>query len=92
MPSCGDSKGRLKPDPTDDIRRMQSPSIFRRGSPVGSAFRRTLVVSAICIGAATVFAQGSNAAKLFHEAEEREAVLRTEINTRKAGAPATPLL
>ena len=52
------------------------------------------VVFAIIIIAITgqVSAQVSNGAKLFHEAEEREAVLRTEIDTRKAGAPATPLL
>jgi len=57
---------------------------------VVSGFSRTLV--AICIAASTAFAQGSNAASLLREAEARERVLRTEIDTRKAGSPATPLL
>ena len=37
-------------------------------------------------------AQVSNAAKLIHEAEVRESALRREIDTREAGALATPLL
>jgi N-acetylmuramoyl-L-alanine amidase len=37
-------------------------------------------------------AQVSNAAKLLKEAETRETALRSEIDARKAGAPATPLL
>ena len=53
---------------------------------------RTLVVSAICLGAATAFAQGSNVPKLLKEAEARETTLRAEIDSRKAGTPATPLL
>jgi len=55
-----------------------------------SGFSRTLV--AICIATSTAFAQGSNAASLLREAEARERVLRTELDTRKAGSPATPLL
>jgi len=35
---------RLKPDPTDDARRMQTAAEIRRGSPVGSAFRRTFPI------------------------------------------------
>jgi N-acetylmuramoyl-L-alanine amidase len=55
--------------------------------------KRALVVAVICIGsAATSFAQSSNAAKLLREAEARESALRMEIDTRRAGAPATPLL
>ena len=47
----------------------------------------------VCLAiAASVSAQVSNAAKLLREAEGREAALRVEIDTRKAGAPATPLL
>jgi len=34
---------RLKPDPTDDRCRIQSPSSFRLKSPEGSAVKRTLV-------------------------------------------------
>jgi N-acetylmuramoyl-L-alanine amidase len=37
-------------------------------------------------------AQASNAAKLLREAEGRESALRMEIDTRKAGSAATPLL
>jgi N-acetylmuramoyl-L-alanine amidase len=59
---------------------------------VGSGFSRTLVAMAIGLAAATAFAQGSNAAMLLREAEAREAALRVEIDTRKAGSPATPLL
>src|SRR5690349_11332028 len=33
-----------------------------------------------------------NAAKLIREARTQESALRSEIDTRKAGAPATPLL
>jgi N-acetylmuramoyl-L-alanine amidase len=47
----------------------------------------------VCLAiAATVSAQTSNAETLFKEAQARETVLRHEIDTRKAGAPATPLL
>jgi len=42
--------------------------------------------------AGQVSAQGSNGVQLFKEAEAREATLRAEIDTRKAGAPASPLL
>jgi N-acetylmuramoyl-L-alanine amidase len=60
---------------------------------VGSGFSRTLVAAAICLSAAaTLSAQVSNAAKLIHEAEVRESALRREIDTREAGALATPLL
>ncbi len=45
-----------------------------------------------CVLAPEVSAQTSNAAKLLKEAEGREATLRAEIDTRKAGAPASPLL
>src|SRR5882672_10229732 len=59
----------------------------------GSAFRRILLASAICIGAcAAIAAQVSNAEMLFREAKARESALRLETETRKAGAPATPLL
>jgi N-acetylmuramoyl-L-alanine amidase len=64
-----------------------------RKKSVGSGFSRTLVAAAICLSAAaTLSAQVSNAAKLIHEAEVRESALRREIDTREAGAFATPLL
>ena len=64
-----------------------------RKKSVGSGFSRTLVAAALCISAAAALsAQTSNAAKLIHEAEVRESALRREIDTREAGALATPLL
>ena len=92
MRNCGDRELRLKAEPTGNSGRMQVPVCVRHGSSVGSAFRRTLVVGAISFVSATTFAQGSNTAKLLREAEGRESALRTEIETRKAGSPATPLL
>src|SRR5439155_10228044 len=60
---------------------------------VGSGFSRTLFAAAICLSAAaTLSAQTSNAAKLFHEAEVRESALRRDIDTREAVALAIPLL
>ncbi len=53
---------------------------------------RTFLLSAICLVTATAFAQDSNAAKLLKEAKTRETALRAEIDSRKAGAPASPLL
>ena len=56
---------------------------------------RSCASLALLIGLALapgVLAQGSNGAQLFKEAEAREAALRAEIDSRKAGAPATPLL
>ncbi len=53
--------------------------------------RATIALVSIAI-AGQVSAQGSNGAQLFKEAEAREATLRAEIDTRKAGAPASPLL
>ena len=46
----------------------------------------------VCLLTPEVSAQTSNAAKLMKEAEGREATLRVEIDTRKAGAAASPLL
>jgi N-acetylmuramoyl-L-alanine amidase len=61
--------------------------------PRASAFRRTLTAAIAFMSiAVTSFAQGSNAAVLFGEAVKRETALRREIDTRGAGAPATPLL
>ncbi len=55
-------------------------------------FQVRVTVAAICLAlAATVSAQ-SNAEKLFKEAQSREAALRHEIDTRRAGSAATPLL
>ena len=66
---------------------------FGDRSAVGSGFSRTLVAAAICIAmGGQLSAQTSNAAKLIHEAEVRESALRREIDTREAGAFATPLL
>ena len=42
--------------------------------------------------AASALAQTSNGGGLFKDARAREAVLRRDIDTRKAAAPATPLL
>jgi N-acetylmuramoyl-L-alanine amidase len=42
--------------------------------------------------AAAVSAQGESGNQLFKEAQTREAALRADIDTRKAGDPATPLL
>src|SRR5436190_19015908 len=61
--------------------------------PAGSGFRRAVVIAAICLAQiATASPQGSNAAALYREATKREAALRRDIDTRGAGAAATPLL
>jgi hypothetical protein len=52
----------------------------------------SLAVVLCCVLAPEVSAQVSNAAKLLKEAEGREATLRAEIDTRKAGAAASPLV
>ena len=60
---------------------------------MGSGFSRTFLLAAICLAmTAAVSAQGSNATALFREAMKRETALRREIDTRGAGAAATPLL
>jgi N-acetylmuramoyl-L-alanine amidase len=52
-----------------------------------------VLIASICIAmGGPLSAQVSNAAKLIHEAEVRESTLRREIDTREAGALATPLL
>ena len=52
-----------------------------------------MLIASICIAmGGPLSAQVSNAAKLIHEAEVRESTLRREIDTREAGALATPLL
>jgi N-acetylmuramoyl-L-alanine amidase len=56
-------------------------------------FQVRVIIAAICLSAAApLSAQVSNAAELLHEAELRESILRMEIDTREAGALATPLL
>jgi len=61
--------------------------------PPGSGFRRAFLIVAICLAqTATAWPQGSNAAALYREATRREAALRRDIDTRGAGAAATPLL
>ena len=58
-----------------------------------TALRRTLSIVVACLAiTGSVSAQTSNAEKLFQEARARETILRHEIEARKAGAPATPLL
>jgi N-acetylmuramoyl-L-alanine amidase len=52
----------------------------------------SLAVVLCCVLAPEVSAQVSNAAKLLKEAEGREATLRAEIDTRQAGAAASPLV
>ena len=60
---------------------------------MASGLSRTVLIAAICLAmSAAVAAQGSNATALFREAMKRETVLRREIDTRGAGAAATPLL
>ena len=61
----------------------------------GSRPRRAIIGLAFAVFALApvrVHAQASNAAKLLREAQARESVLRKEIDSRKAGAPAIPLL
>jgi len=55
---------------------------------------RILWITALIWAGLTVqaFAQTSNAARLLQEAGARESALRAEIDARKAGTPATPLL
>src|SRR5258705_4767121 len=53
--------------------------------------RATIALVSIAL-AGQVSAQGSNGVQLFKEAEAREATLRAEIDTRKAGPPASRLL
>jgi N-acetylmuramoyl-L-alanine amidase len=66
---------------------------FRRRSPVGSAFRRTFLISTACLAlTATISAQGSNATALFREAVKRETAVRKEIDARAAGTASTALL
>ena len=56
-------------------------------------FQVRVLIASICIAmGGQLSAQVSNAAKLIHEAEVRESALRREIDTREAGALATPLL
>ena len=67
------------------------PSSDKR--PGGSGFCRAFLIAAICLAqTATVWPQGSNAAALYREATRREAALRRDIDTRGAGAAATPLV
>ena len=93
MHSCADAPlVQLKPDTTDDSRGMPGVARIRRGPLLVSAWKRTVSIAALCLAiAGHVFAQ-SNAETLFNEAQARETVLRREIDTRRAGAPATPLL
>jgi len=70
------------------------PSCGRSDSAARCSSRRvraTIALVSIAL-AGQVSAQGSNGVQLFKEAEAREATLRAEIDTRKAGAPASPLL
>ena len=95
---------RLKPDTTglgvvSAFRRtvgLGLVSAFRRtvGLGVVSALRRTVAVSLtiICLGATSPVSAQSNAERLFKEAQSRETALRNEIDTRRAGSAATPLL
>ena len=67
------------------------PSLDR--SAAGSGVSRTLLIAAICLAQAAIpSAQGSNAAALYREAAKRETTLRREIDSRGAGAAATPLV
>src|SRR5262245_45696386 len=60
-----------------------------------SALRRFLtraLAMVVCLMIAPTASGQSNADKLFREAKVRETILRREIDTRPAGAAATPLL
>ena len=62
-------------------------------SRAARTFQVRVIIASICIAmGGQLSAQVSNAAKLLHEAELRESALRIEIDTREAGALATPLL
>jgi len=64
-----------------------------RSARAARTLRVRVMVALISIAmAGQVSAQGSNAAMLLREAEARESALRAEIDTRKAGTPAAPLL
>src|SRR5256885_14521089 len=91
MRNCAE-RVRLKPDATADCRRRPTAVWIRPLSSVESALRRTFVIVAIIASASIVSAQPSNATRLFKDAQTREAELRHDIETRKAGAQATPLL
>ena len=71
------------------------PSFARRVVSCAAKFQLcavTIVVVALVFACATIaYAQG-NDEQLYTEAFAREATLRKEIDTRKAGAPALPLL
>ena len=71
------------------------PSFARRVVSCAAKFQLcavTIVVVALVFACATIaYAQG-NDEQLYTEAFAREAALRREIDTRKAGAPALPLL
>src|SRR5262249_20879981 len=82
MPSSDDQKVRLRPDELKVGLKAE----------VRSGLRQTLVAAIFLAMTATMFAQGSNATALFREAMKRETALRHEIDTRGAGAAATPLL
>lgn len=61
----------------------------------GPADARRRILAALLVAAmsvAAVAAQTANATKLFADAQTREAELRHDIDTRRAGTPATPLL
>ena len=51
-----------------------------------------VTVVGICLALVSTVSAQSNAEKLFKEAQSRETALRREIDTRKAGSAATPLL
>ena len=64
-----------------------------RSARAARTLRVRVMVALIAIAmAGQVSAQGSNAAMLLREAEARESALRADIDTRRAGTAATPLL
>jgi N-acetylmuramoyl-L-alanine amidase len=59
----------------------------------GAAVRILCIAALVCAGVTVqAGAQTSNAVRLLREAGERESALRADVDARKAGTPATPLL
>ena len=66
--------------------------ISRILAPAARTFQVRVTMAVVCLALAAAVSAQSNAEKLFKEAQSREIALRHEIDTRKAGSAATPLL
>ena len=74
------------------MRNCADAQVRLKADPTADCRRTLAAVLVVAICAAHVSAQPSNATRLFKDAQAREAELRRDIDTRKAGAQATPLL